>query len=260
MPLAAEPMLVTIDDLPLVDSQYFTREQQEEIVLRVLDALDAHRITALVFANGAKLQPHLEPLMDEVVRRGHLIGSHTYSHPSLNRLSVEEYGADIVHNDAAIASWMTTPKYFRFPYLETGATREARDAIAKVLADHGYRNVPVTVDSDDWDFNTRFTRAAKAGDEAAAAACADDYVAFVLQSGAEARSLAREKLGREIHHVLLLHLNYLNSLHLDRLLTALEKDGWSFAGVDETLADPVYSLEDEYYGMQGLTWLDRVMR
>jgi len=256
----AEPILVTIDDLPLIAAEYFTRDEQIAMIGRVLDALDAHGVQAITFANGDKIQPHHERVLDEVVRRGHALGSHTYSHPSLNRSSVESFREDILRNEASLEPWMTTPRYFRFPYLETGATRDARDEIAALLLERGYRNVPVTVDSDDWSYNTRYTRAIKAGDEAEAGEIAEEYLRFVIESAARARSLAREKLGREIHHVLLLHLNHLNSVVLDRLLTQLENEGWTFGKIDETLDDPVYALEDEYFGPLGLTWLDRVLR
>lgn len=55
-------------------------------------------------------------------------------------------------------------------------------------------------------------------------------------------------------------MNLLNADTLDALLTTLVDDGFRFAGPEEVLSDPVYSLPDGYFGPQGLAWLDRIQR
>jgi len=155
---------------------------------------------------------------------------------------------------------MKGPRYFRYTYLQTGVTRSARDAVARFLTTQGYRAVPVTIDTDDWDVNVEYTRAMKRGAPEDAAAIAQRYVTAVARNAATIRADARQKLGRDIAHVLLLHMNLLNADTLDRLLSVLVADGLSFASVEETLSDPVYALDDDYFGPHSLTWLDRILR
>ena len=118
----------------------------------------------------------------------------------------------------------------------------------------GYRAVPVTIDTDDWDYNVDYTRAVKRNASAEAAAeIARRYLAAVASAAATSRAEAREKFGRDVAHVLLMHMNLLNADVLEPLLTALAADGFSFATADEVLADPVYALDDDYSGPLGLT-------
>ena len=64
--------------------------------------------------------------------------------------------------------------------------------------------------------------------------------------------------GRPVPHILLLHMNFVNSIVLDELLGKCAADGWSFTTLDEVLADPLYSMEDPYVGPKGLSLLDRL--
>jgi peptidoglycan-N-acetylglucosamine deacetylase len=256
----AEPVLLTIDDLPLVSAQYFTRAEQARQFRAILDAIEKRGARGLFFANGARIQPSDRPLLDELVRRGHLVGNHTYSHPALNDVSPEEYEADILRNDRALTPWMKAPKYFRYTFLQTGVTRPVRDAITRFLAAEGYQAVPVTIDTDDWDFNLEYTRAVKRNAPGDAAAIARSYLETVARNAATGRAEARSKIGRDVSHVLLLHMNLLNADVLEQVLSGLAQDGFSFAPPDEVLEDPVYALEDDYFGPLGPTWLDRVLR
>jgi peptidoglycan/xylan/chitin deacetylase (PgdA/CDA1 family) len=256
----AERLLLTIDDLPLVSAQYFTREEQARQFRAILDAIERHGSRGVFFANGERIHSSDGPLLDELVKRGHVVGNHTYSHPSLNDVPVQEYQADILRNERALSRWMKRPKYFRYTFLQTGLTRATRDAVAQFLAAEGYRAVPVTIDTDDWDFNLEYTRAVKRNAPGDAAAIARRYLETVARNAATGRAEARSKIGRDVSHVLLLHMNLLNADVLEQVLSGLAEDGFSFAPPDEVLDDPVYALEDDYFGPLGPTWLDRVLR
>jgi hypothetical protein len=73
-----------------------------------------------------------------------------------------------------------------------------------------------------------------------------------------AREVGRERFGRDVRHVLLLHANRLNADHLDRLLETLARDGARFVPLETALADPIYAERDDYVGDRGLSWLYRV--
>ena len=71
------------------------------------------------------------------------------------------------------------------------------------------------------------------------------------------RTAAREKFGREVGHVLLLHANAIAARHVGDLLDALEGDGFEIAPLEEVLADPMYSRVDAYVSLTGLSWIYR---
>ncbi len=62
-------MWLTVDDGPTDDTP------------AVLDLFDAHGVKATFFVKGALAESHPD-LIREIVRRGHTIGNHSYSHPS----------------------------------------------------------------------------------------------------------------------------------------------------------------------------------
>jgi Polysaccharide deacetylase len=82
---AQEPkeMAITFDDLPFGYPRNLTIEEQREAVTRVLAVLDKHRVTATVFVIGRSVTDENRGLVDAVVRAGHFVGSHSFSHQDL---------------------------------------------------------------------------------------------------------------------------------------------------------------------------------
>ena len=120
------------------------------------------------------------------------------------------------------------------------------------------RNAPVTVDNSEWVLAEAYAAAARRGDRAQMARLGDLYVDHVRRAAGHAREVGRERFGREVRQVLLLHVNLLSADHLDRLLAALAADGARFVPLEQALADPIYAERDDYVGEHGLSWLYRV--
>src|SRR3990172_9835105 len=80
---------LTIDDAPSPD------------FLNKLDFLDAKGITAVWFCQGNYMEqrPHMTI---EAIRRGHIIGNHSYSHPHFTDLSLDQARAEIRSTDSIL--------------------------------------------------------------------------------------------------------------------------------------------------------------
>ena len=115
---------------------------------QILDILDSHCVMATFFLVGLYVERHPE-LVREIVRRGHNIANHTYSHPLLHRRSLASGLREIERGQAAIDAALvetdfTSQPFFRLPGLNdtTGLKAElARRNIAVMSCDFG---------SDDW--------------------------------------------------------------------------------------------------------------
>ncbi|MEJ2124447.1 MAG: polysaccharide deacetylase family protein [Alphaproteobacteria bacterium] len=86
---------------------------------KILDILDKHCIKAVFFMIGDMAHEHPE-IVREVARRGHVIGTHTWSHPlRLTRYSSARAQAEIEHGFTAINQALGKPSapFFRFPGL-----------------------------------------------------------------------------------------------------------------------------------------------
>ncbi|SMQ65982.1 Peptidoglycan/xylan/chitin deacetylase, PgdA/CDA1 family [Devosia lucknowensis] len=93
---------------------------------RILDALDRYGVKAtfLMLGSAAKANP---ALAQEVARRGHTVGSHTYDHTDLTQLDRQAAIDEIARGEAAVAAALGPERlspFFRFPYLsQTGYLR-----------------------------------------------------------------------------------------------------------------------------------------
>jgi peptidoglycan-N-acetylglucosamine deacetylase len=70
-----------------------------------------------------------------------------------------------------------------------------------------------------------------------------DYVARHVAELERARELTRSLLGRDVAHVLLLHIGAADAAAIDSLLTAYEQHGVKWIGLEQALTDPFHALE-----------------
>ncbi len=158
--LCATPLLaqtrprvaITMDD---VRWQMIPEDRRPEAEERLLGHLDKTR--AFLFAIGEAVDnPHGAAILRHWSAAGHRIGNHTYSHKLVSgKMTPEEFEADILRNEGVLRGYSGFRKWFRFPALKEGRTRELRDRFRSFLAQHDYRNGAVTIDTSDWYYNQR---------------------------------------------------------------------------------------------------------
>ncbi len=255
--LAAE-VAITLDDLPYAVPSRVSPQEGLVIVEAVNRTLARYGVTATGFAIGEKVAPDSLPALRAFVRAGHGLGNHSWSHPDYNQLTPEAFRLETVRADRALADWLTEGKYYRFPFLHQGETPEKREAAAAILAQLGYRNVPVSIDNDEYRFNDDYMKALAKGDREAAQEIAGRYLRHMQERTGYFQALAQGRLSRDVRHILLLHMNRINADHLGDLLGWYKAQGWSFITVQEALTDPVYSADDRYVGPKGLSQIERV--
>lgn len=259
LPSAAQEIAITLDDLPYVMPSRTTPEDGLRYVQSINQALQEHGIVATGFAIGGQINDDTAPALQAFADAGHTVGNHSWSHPDYGTLTIDEFRDETLRTDQALSEWIDDPRYYRFPFLREGETEEAKDAATQVLADLGYRNVPVTIDNDEWQFNADYLDAIALGDTAAAEQIATRYLAHMQERTAHFQELAQEALGRDVKHILLVHMNRINADQLDTLLEWYASEGWTFISVEDAMSDPLYSAPDIYAGARGLSQIERVM-
>jgi len=114
----------------------------------ILETLAHHCAKATFFMLGQRAMMYPD-LVREVERRGHSIGTHTWSHANLQRLSASAMVAEIELGISGVQKALGKPAapFFRFPYLAT--PRNAVDHLKQ-------RNTGIfSIDVDSKDFRTR---------------------------------------------------------------------------------------------------------
>lgn len=82
----------------------------------VLDILKTKHVPATFFVIGNRIA-HNEKILRKILTEWHTLGSHSYSHPIMKKLSIFQIAKQVLFTDIQIF-WATgiLPSYFRFPY------------------------------------------------------------------------------------------------------------------------------------------------
>ncbi|MGG4401175.1 polysaccharide deacetylase family protein [Paenibacillus amylolyticus] len=101
---------------------------------------------ATFFMIGQEMENHPE-IAAEVHREGHEIANHTYTHPNLTELTLEEAGEELQRAENLVQKVTGQPaRCFRPPYFGVN------DDILSLAAERGYRTIgAVNGDAKDWD-------------------------------------------------------------------------------------------------------------
>ncbi len=250
-------LAVTIDDLPWVGALP-PGESREDATRRLLDGLAEHDVVATGFVDCDRVQPGT-PVLRLWLDAGMRLGNHGAAHLDLNEAAPSAWIAEARRCHAFIQELTgDSIVFFRYPYLHRGPTLERYTAARDAVAAMGAVVAPVTIDTSDWILAAAYGDAIRAGDEERAEAIGAALVEHVARQAAHYREVAREKFGRDIAHILLLHANALEADYIDEVLERVRAEGFRFVPLEEALQDPVYDRPDDYIGPEGLSWLYRM--
>ena len=233
---------ITMDDVQWQKIPEVGRMEAEE---RLLDALEKTR--AFLFAIGQNVDnEHGAGILKRWSSAGHRIGNHTYEHiPLYGKITLDEFEAGILRADGVLQSYAGYRKWFRYPALKEGRTREIRDRLRAFLAGHGYRNGAVTIDASDWYYNQRLLERLDADGKFDVTRYRQPYLDHILDRAQFYDGLSREVLGRSVPHTLLIHYNLLNSLFLRDVLAMFRANGWGIVDAEEAFADSVFTRQPD---------------
>jgi peptidoglycan/xylan/chitin deacetylase (PgdA/CDA1 family) len=254
---------LTFDDLPVAGTADPT--EARFINISILNSLDRHHAPAIGFVIERGVQEvgrsQGEELLNQWVRRGHELGNHTLSHVDMNDLTVEQIEQEIVAGEAsfavALAKVGKTPHYFRFPQNHTGNTKDKHDAVAAFLAQRGYRVAACTIDNEDYVFNAAYLAMLSRKDEVSAAKLRSDYLAYTSTEIDYYTGLHKQIFGREIPHVMVLHVNRLNADLIDKMLELFEQKQYRFVTLNVAMSDCAFDTPDTFVTKYGWMWAYR---
>ncbi len=266
---AARLVAITFDDLPgaaLTDDQRCNAAALLSVSTRLLAPFPKNDWPTTAFVSEGRLcdeldDAALDTVLEKWIDAGAELGNHTYSHRDLNDLSVEDYTQDIIRGETALRRVLTarggTLRYFRYPLLHAGDEARKQRQVVSFLKERGYSQGVVTMDNQEWVYATVYARALASDDEAMMSTVVHGYLRHLEESVAYYENLSTKRFGRDIPHVLLLHVNALNADHIDKVLGLLQRRGYAFESLESVLRDDVYDREDLYIGPVGLSWLHR---
>lgn len=247
MSLAKIKLAITVDDLPL-HSQIPSNTKRIDIARKMLDVFKRESIPEVYgFINAKKMVD--EPLLVDVLKLwvdyGHPLGNHTYSHQSINKISITDFKSEIDNNEKILESlnkkmnW----KYFRYPFLHEGNNLEKRNAIRSYLKEKKYVITQVTVDFEDWSWNDPYARCVDKNNSKQIKWLKKTYLKNAVDQLQRAEKISKSLFHRSISHILLLHIGAFDAEMIETLIKAYKKEGVEFMPLSEAVKDEVYAID-----------------
>jgi len=234
---------LTIDDLPFVGSTHnkpgnIRRENKR--FTRLIETLNKYKVPATGFVIAGTIESGQAELLEKFKQDGYVVANHTHTHLNLNRTSSSRYINNIQKADERLAPLMTSPKFFRYPYLATGRG-ERKKQVENYLAESGYIIAPVTVDSKDFRFNAQILNIYWRNRRANLPRIKKRYLNYIWRQTVRAERIAEKKMKRPVKQILLIHSNYLNSHVLGDIIEMYQSKGYKFISLEDALKDPYYN-------------------
>jgi len=255
-----QKVAITFDDLPLNGDlpPEMTRVQIARDTIALLKARQAPPVYG--FINAKKLEGN--PDAAEALRiwaAAEPFGNHTYGHMDLNANPAEAFEREIGENEPPLELLAAKDQnwhWLRYPFLREGDTVEKRRAVRGYLQAHGYRVAQVTLDWEDYLWNSAYARCVAKNDAPSMAWLRSSYLSIESSYLDLGRDLAKLVYGHDINHVLLLHLGAFSSTILPEALDLLEKKGFKPVTLEEAESDPAYAGDPDVGSRYGGTLLE----
>jgi peptidoglycan/xylan/chitin deacetylase (PgdA/CDA1 family) len=261
--LLAEDVAITFDDLPLngILPPNMTRT---EIVHHVVSLLERNRVPPVYgFVNAQRfegIQDGAEALRAWVAA-GERVGNHSYSHPDLNTKTSELFLVDVIQNEPVLELLSKGDEWhwFRYPFLHEGDELDKHRSVRAGLQKRGYHIAQVTIDYEDYLWNSPYARCLAKPDSDSVRWLRSSYLAIAAAYIDADRQMAHLVFGRDISHVLLLHLGAFSDNILPDLLALLHQKGLRLVTLEEAQQDPVYQSDPDAASRHGGTLLEQWM-
>ena len=242
---AEDTVALTFDDLPS-HSALPPGMSRSEIARSVLGALQAHHAPpsyGFVNAKGLEEGPDTAEVLRLWRAAGHLLANHAFSHMDLNANAAAAFEQDVIANEATLRTYMGDADWhwLRYPYLHEGETAQKRQAVAAFLKARGYRVAEVTLSFNDWAYNDPYARCLTKDDFDSIEWMRESYLRRAGESITAGQEAARRVWGRNVAHVMLLHIGALQTVMLPELLDLLEQRGFRLVTLHEAEGDAAYA-------------------
>ncbi len=149
--------------------------------------------------------------------------------------------------------------WLRFPFLREGDTPENHHAVDAFLKERGYKMAEVTLNLGDYAYNEPYARYLAKNNVQAINWLKQSYLSGASESLSVGQKVSNQICGRDIKHVMLLHIGVLETVMLPRLLELLKQRGFKLITLQEAESDPEYVHDPDLPSRWDGTFLQQMM-
>ena len=147
----------------------------------------------------------------------------------------------------------------RFPFLREGDTPEKHHAVDAFLREREYKAAEVTLNFGDYAYNEPYARCLARNDVQAINWLKQSHLSGASESLSVGQKVSNQICGRDIKHVMLLHIGVLETVMLPRLLELLKQRGFELITLQEAESDPEYAHDPDLPSRWDGTFLRQMM-
>ena len=253
--------------IPPLDRTANTPKDSEATARLLIDALKRHKVPATGFLQGGMISDGEKffPVRREIARMwidaGFEVGLGGFKHIWLYHTPVDEYIANIEKNESVakklIGDMGFPPRYFSYPYLNTGKTAEDKAKVEAWLANRGYTSVKYTMDNNEWMYSYAYDMARNDNDVNTMKEVREAFLSYMSKMFDHYEAYTRDMFGRDIPQTMVLTPSRLITDTADDFFAMAAKRGYSFITVDEAQGDRAYKTKESFTGEAGISWFER---
>jgi peptidoglycan/xylan/chitin deacetylase (PgdA/CDA1 family) len=264
IPGSAREVALTFDDLPVHGPLPvgMTRLEIANSVIHSLQAAHAPPTYGFVNAKGLQQEPSSAAVLEAWRAALFPLGNHTFSHMDLGTNSAEGFEQDLIADESILKKYMGSEDWhwLRFPFLGEGDDLGKHRALQAFLEEHGYRVAEVTLSFGDYAYSVPYARCLAKNDQQGLGQLKQSYLDGAARSLEQGRALSFELFGRDIKHVMLLHIGSIEAVMLPQLLDLLKQRGFTLVTLAQAESDPAYSMHPDSPDHWNGTFLEQMMR
>lgn len=260
-------LVIGFVSIPPVDRTANAPKDADATARLLIEKLEVHKVPAIGFLQGGMVSDgdKLFPVRANIARMwrdaGFEVGLGGFRHINLYNTSAEEYIANIEKNERVakklIGDQGLPPRYFSYPFLNTGKTSEDKAKVEAWLASRGYTSIKYTLDNNEWMYSFAYDMARNDNDLNTMKEIREAYLSYMNQMFEHAEAYSAEMFGRDVPQTMVLTPSRLITDTADEFFAMAAKRGYSFISVDEAQSDEAYKTKENFAGEAGISWFDR---
>jgi hypothetical protein len=253
--------------LPPVDRTANAPKDADATARLLIEKLKSHKVPAIGFVTGAAISDgeKFYPVRANIVRlwrdAGFEIGIGNFKHVWFYETPYEEYVAGVEKNEGVtrrlLAEKNLSPRYFSYPYLNTGKTAEDHKRFEAWLGARGLSSVKYTIDNQEWMYSYAYDMARNDNDVNTMREIREAFLAYMTKMFDHYEAYSQEIFGRDINQTMVLTPSRLVTDSSDELFGMIGKRGYQFVSMEDALSDEAYRTEESFYGRAGISWFER---
>jgi peptidoglycan/xylan/chitin deacetylase (PgdA/CDA1 family) len=233
----------------------------------LIHELKDHKVPATGFlqggmiSDGEKFFPVRRAIARMWIDAGFELGLGGFKHLQLYNTPVDDYIANLEKNERVAKQLLGEmgfpPRYFSYPFLNTGKTVEDKAKVEAWLASRGYTSVKYTIDNQESMYSYAYDMARNDNDVNTMKEIRKAYLDYMGRMFDHYEAYSAEMFGRDIPQTMVLTPSRLITDTADEFFSMVTKRGYSFITVDEAQSDAAYKTREDFTGDAGISWFER---